>query len=143
MLLTIALAFGMAGQGPVVMSGRDQPASPWNQAVAASCGATKVEILGHGGGRPLARQAQVRVNGKPLSGPGADTLIADLSRPSAVYRIEVLCPTNGDVRLRIATGEAQPDGEVKFRVGSATLRGDQLVEHSALAPAGPQDFWYR
>ncbi len=143
--LFAALTFSQEPQGTaeiVIMSSERRVADPWTQSVRATCGPDTLEITGYGAGRPLDREAEIRMNGRPVAGAGVARMAADLSFGRAVYRFQMLCGRAG-FDILVNRGEAQIDEPVRYETARATFQGGELVFYSGMEAAGPEGFWFR
>ena len=144
--LFAALTFSQEPQGAadiVIMSTSEQQAAdPWTQSVRATCGRDTLEITGYGAGRPSDREAEIRMNGRPVAGAGVARMAADLSFGRAVYRFQMLCGRTG-FDILVNRGEAQIDEPVRYETARAIFQGGDLVSYSGMEAAGPEGFWFR
>ena len=139
-MITLLLALA---QNPVVMTREPHAASPWVQSVQARCGNSDLLVSGYGARKPLEETAKVSVNGVPVTGSVIAKFQTDLSRRRAVYRLQILCGRLGAMTLRINVGERQRDGQVLYRSGAATIKGDALVSYTGLQTSDADGFWFR
>lgn len=137
------LVASLLAQVPVVMSGRDSPASPWVQSVQASCGSNVLTVAGYGAARPLDRRPRVLVGRRSVTGPAVRQLLDDLATRGAVYRLTILCDARGGTELRIDEGMKQRGGGVHYRSGVAFIKGKLLVSYTGLEEADADTFWFR
>jgi hypothetical protein len=126
----------------VIMSSERRVADPWTQSVRATCGPDTLEITGYGAGRPLDREAEIRMNGRLVAGADVARMAADLSFGSAVYRFQMRCGHEG-FDILVNRGEAQVDEPVRYETARATFQGGELVLYSGMETAGPEGFWFR
>ena len=70
-------------------------------------------------------------------------MAADLTRRSAVYRLEMICGPNGDFVVRINRGEAGRGDSVQYEVASATIRRSEVMSYSGMETADASKFWFR
>lgn len=144
MISLMALSMLALGQDfPVVRSSPRQIADPWVQSVRATCGHDALEITGYGAGRPESREARVQVNDRPVTGPDAARLAADISSMAGVYRLQMLCPASGGFSVLINRGEAQIGGTVRYEVAHALIRDGVLVSYSEMETTDAESFWFR
>ncbi len=119
------------------------PAEAWEQSLMLRCGNTTLQIAGYGAARPLNRAVQIRVNGRPLAGAGAEALRRDLSNRRAAYRLAGRCPRQrSSIALIIHRGE-QEAGVVHYSVGSGLIVNGRLDNYRGVQPANAESFWFR
>lgn len=128
---------------PVITTREPRPASPWVQSVQASCGQNVVIVSGYGVGRPLDQPVRILVNGRPVTGRDVQRLRNDLSKDSAVYRLQFLCSSSGGITMRIAEGFTDSNGTIRYRSGAAVIRGNTLSRYLEMEDADAKAFWFR
>lgn len=143
MLVLALLAVFSADQEIVVSTSPVRAADPWTQSVSAQCGSRTLVIDGYGAARPLGGAVKISVDGASVEGPDVARMAADLARPSAVYRLEMICGSNGDFVVRINRGEAGRDDAVQYDVASATIRRHEMMSYSGMETANASKFWFR
>ena len=141
-MLSFFLAVALT-QVPVITVREPRAASPWVRSVRANCGNNELTISGYGGGRPLDRVAEVRVNGRPVTGNSIGQFRKDLSNGWAAYRLQILCGASGTITVRISEGEKQRNGPVRYRSGAGHIRGNVLFSYTGLQDADADSFWFR
>jgi hypothetical protein len=139
-LLMLALALA---QNPVVMVREPLPPSQWVLTTGADCGKASLRFSDFGVGLNAGATPRVTLRGRPLAGPSVAQLIADLSTVRAIYRFSIQCERDGDILVRIYSGEAQRDGPVQYRAALARIKRRKLDYYSGLEPANAETFWYR
>jgi len=113
----------------------------WTQSVRARCDRQSIEISGYGASDKRRRPANVTINGRRLTGDGADKLYADLSVRSAVYRITILCGQDGIVTMRLYRGAAR-NGAVEYYAANANIKNGHLIDYTGLQPTEVEGFWF-
>lgn len=143
--LIAALTFSQESQATadiVIRTSEPRIADPWTQSVRATCGPDTLEIRGYGAGRPLDREAEIRMNGRPVAGADVARIAADLSSGRAVYRFQMRCGRAG-FDILVNRGEAQIDEPVRYETARAVFQDGELVSYSGMEAAGPEGFWFR
>lgn len=123
----------------VVRTSEPRPATPWQETLSARCGRQGLEIRRPM--RPLQSPPQVLLNGRAPQGD-VRPLEAELGRVDAAYRMSFTCSRNEAMQLRWVSGQTGPDGQVRYRAGSAVFHDGSLVR-SAAEEATEEAFWYR
>lgn len=128
---------------PVIAGQEPKAASPWVQSVEAKCGEDVLRISGYGAAKPLDRVAELRVNGTPVTGVGAEQIQADLSNRRAAYRLEITCGHPGQIFVRISQGLREADGTNRFRFSGAAIKDGRLRTYTGFQYGEADDFWFR
>lgn len=137
MLLSILLM--LQTDEVVVRTSEPSPASPWQETFSARCGRQRLEVRRPM--RPPQSRPEVLLNGRA---PRGDTrpLEQELSLVGAAYRISFTCSQNDAMQLRWVSGYAGPNGNLRYRAGSATFHDGSLVQSGA-EEATEETFWFR
>ena len=123
----------------VVRTSEPRPASPWQETFSARCGRERLEIRRPM--RPLQSRPEVLLNGQKPRGD-LPPLEADLGQIGAVYRMSFTCSQDDAIQLRWVSGQSGPQGQVRYRAGSAVFDGGSLVRSEA-EEATEETFWHR
>lgn len=137
--MMLLMLLTLQAEAVVIHTSEPRPALPWQETFSARCGRQSLDISRPM--RPLDRRPQILLNGRAPRGD-LQPLQVELSQGRAAYRLSFLCAPDEGLQLRWVSGEADVQGQVRYRAGSATFRDGALIQVQA-EDANEETFWYR